>query len=597
MSTEVKVNVTVGGANEAAKEVGKVNDELNTATGALDKVTGGAVTAFKSMIGGLKGAVRGLKTFKGALISTGIGALVVAVGSLVSYFTKTERGAEMLEKAMAGLQGVTNVLADRASAMGEAIMNAITNPKEAIISFGNTIKTYITDRVASIIDGLGLMGKAISLLFEGEFDEAASTAAEGFKKVYYEGSILESVVEGVGETITTVASQVKTAATAMSDLAARSIQLRKDQRQLRKEFAEGRAAFKEYNLIAEDTTASLEDRLAAAEAAINIEQSLMAERQRLAQEEVDIQKAKMALSENTEEDYERLTELEVALINIREESAERQTTINNKLNIIRNQAKKEAEDALKAEQDLLNAQYEAQDKLLAALQTAEENEIDAVNAKYDALFDLAYANGLDTTGLIERQQAEVAAITKKYSDQEVAQTEAAEARKVQARVKGMQAAVQVGMALSGFLQQILTADSDATEEQQRKAFEQGKKLQIAGVVMSTASAIMAALAAPPVGYGSSPAGIAASITAGLLGATQIAAISKQQFGATASTDTGGSATTSFTRALTPENFATSATTPTGNNMGNQEPLRAYVVSTEMTSQQQLDAQLSHRSRL
>ena len=262
-----------------------------------------------------------------------------------------------------------------------------------------------------------------------------------------------------------------------------------------------------------------------------------------------------------------------------------------------NQAKKEAEDALKAEQDLLNAQYEAQDKLLAALQTAEENEIDAVNAKYDALFDLAYENGLDTTGLIERQQAEVAAITKKYSDQEVAEAEAAEAKKVQARVKGMQAAVQVGMALSGFLQEMLTADSDATEEQQRKAFEQGKKLQIAGVVMSTASAIMAALAAPPVGYGSSPAGIAASITAGLLGATQIAAISKQQFGATASTDTGGSATTSFTRALTPENFATSATTPTGNNMGNQEPLRAYVVSTEMTSQQQLDAQLSHRSRL
>lgn len=62
-------------------------------------------TAMKSAASAIGQGTNALKIFKIALISTGIGALIVAVGSLIAFFTKTERGAEKLERVMAGVGG------------------------------------------------------------------------------------------------------------------------------------------------------------------------------------------------------------------------------------------------------------------------------------------------------------------------------------------------------------------------------------------------------------------------------------------------------------------------------------------------------------
>lgn len=608
MSTEVKVNLTVTGTEQATKSIDAVDDatkglesNVDAATGALDKMTGGAVSGFKNMVKGVKGVIMGMKGFRAAMISTGVGALVVAVGSLIAYFTQTQRGAEKLEVAMSVLKGVTQVLTDNAIALGESIYNAFTNPKQALIDFGSALKQYVTDKVNAVIQMFGLLGSAVKKLFERDFEGAMDDASAATEIFFNEANLLKDVGEAVVDTFKNVAESVqettkrmKANATAASDLAKASIQLRKDQRKLRVEFAEGRAQFKEYNMIAEDLNATTEDRLVAAQAAIDIEQSLMAERQRVAAEELRIHKQTMALGENTEEDMERLTELEVALINIREESAERQTTINNKLNIIRNQAAAEAQKLSDEEQALLKQQEDAYQLYLQAVQSAQDNEIDAVNAKYDKLFDTLTLAGQSTAGLVEKQQAEVAAITKKYLDKEVQDTKDAEDKKRGARVRGIQQALQVGQAFMSFMQAQNQAGEEATEEAQRAAFERSKKLQISGALMSMASAIIGALAAPPVGLGPTPAGFAASATAALMGAAQIATIKQQQFNSTTS---GSTESPQMTRALVPDNLPVADTTPTLENRQSQEPMRAYVVSQEITSQQQLDTALSHRSRL
>jgi hypothetical protein len=96
----VEIEVKSKGAAKAISDVTKglssFNDELNKnreATKILDQITGGAVTQFKdykaSLTGGIK-AVKGLSaSFKGlrtAVISTGIGALVVALALIVAYW-------------------------------------------------------------------------------------------------------------------------------------------------------------------------------------------------------------------------------------------------------------------------------------------------------------------------------------------------------------------------------------------------------------------------------------------------------------------------------------------------------------------------------
>jgi len=401
MAERIDVGVTIKGTEKVSSDLTKVDnatkglgESVNMASGALDKMTGGALTAFSGISKGVKSAIVGMKTFRGVMISTGIGALVVAVGSLVAYFTQTQKGAEKLEIAMAGLKIVFAKITDVASSFGEKILFVFTEPQQAIKDFYAVLKTWFIDKVKEVIKSVGLLGSAFVKLFNRDFSGALADATQGAKGLFMEltplgaaietvGAIVENVVPVLGELV----EEINEAVDAATKLQNRSIQLRKDQRDLALAFAEGRAQIKEYNLIAEDTNQTLEDRLEAAQKAIDIEKGLMAERQRIAQEEVDIQKAKMALSENVEADQQKLVDLEVALINIRTESAEMQTTLNNKLNIIRQQTAAEKAAEMKTFLDGLNEMGKAEEaatlkrlKELKIIKDAEEATAQAVRA-------------------------------------------------------------------------------------------------------------------------------------------------------------------------------------------------------------------------
>ena len=418
MSERIDVGVTIKGTEKVSSDLTKVDnatkglgESVNMASGALDRMTGGAITAFSGISKGLKSAIVGMKTFRGVMISTGIGALVVAVGSLVAYFTQTQKGAEKLEIAMAGVKIIFAKLTDVASDLGEKIIGVFTEPEQAIKDFYAVLKTWFIDKVNEVVKSVGLLGSAFVKLFAGDFSGALGDATEGAKGLFMEltplGAAIETVgaiVENVVPALTELVDEIGEAISETDKLSKRSIQLRKDQRDLALGFAEGRAQIKEYNLIAEDTTKGLEERIEAAQKAIDIEKGLMAERQRIAQEEVDIQKAKMALTENTEADQQKLVDLEVALINIRTESAEMQTTLGNKLNIINAQAAAEKATQMKTFLDGLETMGKAEDdsklkrlKDLKILTDAEKAAADAVrtarlgivSASFDALKSMA----------------------------------------------------------------------------------------------------------------------------------------------------------------------------------------------------------------
>lgn len=401
MAEKIEVGVTIKGTEKVSSDLTKIDDKtqdisgnVNMASGALDRMTGGALTAFTGISNGVKSAIVGMKTFRGVMISTGIGALVVAVGSLVAYFTQTQKGAEKLEIAMAGVKIVFAKLTDVASDLGEKILWVFTEPEQAIKDLWGTIKTYFVDKFNEVIKSVGLLGSAFVKLFEGDFSGALTDATQGAKGLFMEltplgvaietvGAIVENVVPVLGEFV----EEVNEAVDSATKLANRSIKLREAQRGLQIAFATGRAEIKEYNLIAEDTTQTLEDRLKAAQKAIDIEKALMAERQRLATEERDIAKANLALSKNLEEDTQKLVDLEVALINIRTESAEMQTTLNNKLNIIRQQTAAEKAAEMKTFLDGLNEMGKAEEeaklkrlKDLKIIKDAEEATAQAVRA-------------------------------------------------------------------------------------------------------------------------------------------------------------------------------------------------------------------------
>jgi len=168
------------------KEVGDVNESTNTLTDSLDKMTGGAITGFKGMVKGVKSVILGFRTLKGAIAASGIGLLIIAIGAVTAAFTSTEEGQNKFAKIMGVIGTLTSVLVDRLAALGTAIMDAFTNPVEALKGFRDSIKEYVTDQIALVTDGLGLLGSAIKKAFSGDFSGALDDAGAGLKKLYIE---------------------------------------------------------------------------------------------------------------------------------------------------------------------------------------------------------------------------------------------------------------------------------------------------------------------------------------------------------------------------------------------------------------------------
>lgn len=111
--------------------MGDISKTLGTIKGGFLKlsVAIGGTTEATSL------ASKALKVFKIALASTGIGLLIVALGSLVAYFTKSQEGSNALSKVMGQLGQIVSTVTDYFIKLGEAIVKAFKNPGEAVKKF------------------------------------------------------------------------------------------------------------------------------------------------------------------------------------------------------------------------------------------------------------------------------------------------------------------------------------------------------------------------------------------------------------------------------------------------------------------------------
>jgi chromosome segregation ATPase len=108
------------------KEVAKTKDTQEELGGVLDKTTGGAITKFKGLKGTLGTVVKSFKTLRGAIIATGIGALIVAVGSLTAMFSRSEEGQNKFAKILTQLGVIAGNVMDIFSDLGKVVFNVFT---------------------------------------------------------------------------------------------------------------------------------------------------------------------------------------------------------------------------------------------------------------------------------------------------------------------------------------------------------------------------------------------------------------------------------------------------------------------------------------
>ena len=292
----------------------------------------------------------GLKILKIALISTGIGAIVVVLGSLVAYLTKTQKGTEFLSNAMAGLGAAINVIIDRVAKFGGALVK----------------------------------------VFSGDFKGAAQD--------------MKATFAGIGDELQ---REIKLAYE-LNDI---SQQLEKQEVMLNMQRAASRKEIERLKMISDDTTKSAKERIAAAKQASEMEQADMKQQIELGEKKLanilgqkevtqevrdmldavskgamsaDDAISRLGLSESTVSDLKDFADLFQNVVDKQRDSYTKQIELQNKTNSITKESSRKILETKKAQQAKeLELIRQAEDTALSLVKEGIEKQRQTINLQYD----------------------------------------------------------------------------------------------------------------------------------------------------------------------------------------------------------------------
>ena len=370
--------------------------EVKSNLGEVKKDASNAASEFKIMGVSLNGVKAGFASaavtakgmfgsIKAGLISTGIGAFVVLIGSLVSYFTNTKRGAEMLERAMAGLGAIVSVVTDLFSSVGETMVSAFEDPKQAIADLWEFIKTNLMNRLTGMVDGFKAAGKLIQAAISLDWEGVKEGAEEYGQALIQVGTGMDveqqkAFIKGIKD----IGTEMNNEAAAAMRLKGMLQQLKDEEREFSKVRAQTRQDIQKARLDALDESKTAEERLAAVQKANDLELKTTEDVLEMQRRKIEVQKETMALSENMAEDLDELASLEVELIDLQTQSFQTQKrlatemeTLTNEIAADKKAKQKEIDDAadLKVKKEIADAKLVADAKIKEEEKLAKKKEI------------------------------------------------------------------------------------------------------------------------------------------------------------------------------------------------------------------------------
>ena len=614
-------------AGDAADDTAEKTKEAGEQTGFLQDRYEGVKDTVKKLRADFKLATKGIRTFfttgtkgakalKIAFASTGIGLLVVAIVSLIDYFKDTEEGSRALTVAFESVGVIVNMLIDGIANFGGKVIEAFTNPVEAISNFAASLKAFVVDKVEQLIEGIGLLGKAIGAVFEGEFGKAADLAGEGLSKIGDSALALNpvtAVAYQLGQTIINdVVPAVKAAVSATNDLVVSQRALRDLQQELIVENAQLTKSLEINQKTAEDTTLAYDQRAEALEKVNQANIALAKNQADLAAAEEQAIRNELALADSYEDREELETQLaeatatrietETALELKKQEAArlsreleleevERQRSIADTIKQLQLETIQDEEEAARKGLEL------AEQQTLIELENlrATEEEKEAVRQEFRILR--------------EQQEAEFAAKRKEREDQEDADAKQRRQEDLDEERELQSAKLQVisaGFDALGALAQAFASEDEARAE---RNFKIQKALSLASATVQGVESVINAYSTAQ----KSPITIAfpayPAIQAGLAGAfaaAQIATIARSKFkggnpspAASISESSGPQFDPTAINQRADADLAANQDAGAAVNPINQqqEPIRAYVVATEVTSAQEANTQINNLATL
>ena len=590
---EVKITFTIDGIEKEVKSVEELQKEMKNLGKETKKVAeensilAKGKQAFADMKAGIKGATAGFKGLKGAIAATGLGALLIALTSLFAYFKNSEEGSRKLAIAMEALGIITGKISDFFSALGEQIVWAFTNPKEALMNFVDLLKENIFNRFEGLLELVPKLGKAIGLLFSGKFKEAGKVAADAVGKVVLGVEDITDKVADATESVIefgkTVVAEVKEAVEVATLLVDQFRNIRDAQQKLIVDNALLNKEMETQQKIAEDTNRTYEERKTALEA-LGEAQVKLAEN--LAKQ-AKLEEQNLRLQISQESNYEKREELETSLAEAVATRIDAETALETR-----------RLDAQRITAELENEEIARKQTIRDKLAEMELEDIENEFEKAQAELEAAQLKDLEELDRLKATEAEKNKVKEFYTDKakKLKKEEADFEKLMQKQVSD--ANLQVASQALGAISQLVGENTTA-----------GKAAAIAATTIDTYLGAQKAYTSQLIpGDPTSP--IRAAIAAGVAvagGLANVAAIVKTKTPGTGGG--GGGSTPSRPTVPTFDPTAGLASAATDADIDNQvgpdsvgpgaaaPTIRAYVVAEEMTSQQEADAKINDLARL
>jgi len=595
------------GVGKGLKKVEESTEGVNKELKKVEKGTGGVNKELKKSAKGTSGLAGGFKKVGTAIKAAGIGLLISALGTLVQVFKNNQGAIDAFETGLTALKIAGNdlfkFLEANVGSVVDYFKSIFEDPKQALIDFAEAFKKNIQERFDSYLDTLGFLASAVKKVFSGDFAGAMDDVKAAGKESL-------DVLTGVNNSFDKATELVSEAVTAISDYTSETLKSAKATVELSK--AAEIAAIQQQGLIEEfdraaeiqrqirdDETKSFEERIAANEKLGEILQDQIEAETAL----IDIQQRAIQdrLAKGLIPEFEAKKQL-LELENERAAILAKVTGFESEQLINRNSLLREQRDLQdQITQQAIDRQKQLDDISLEIMQEGIDKELMMSAQKYDDLYAQAEGNAELQKQITEAQEAEQQAIRDKYDAERKAAEEKAAADQIALEREKQEQLEQLAtdglQALSGATDFFL----EKSKVNAKRQFQITKGLQLALAIVDGIKAVTASLAYAPVAIGAAPnpAGIASLAFAVLSSAVAVAKIASAKYEPSGGGGGGGGGGASTS---TPSIPTAGGGAPQFNTVGtsgfnqvagsiaqqNQEPVKAYVVSTDVTSQQSLD---------
>lgn len=258
--------------------------------------------AIKGSTTATNAGTKSLKLFRLALISTGIGAIVVALGALIAAFSSTQAGVDAINKALAPLKGAF-----------QGIIGVIQDISLNVFGqLGDRFKVVS----GAILQGIDLIRLGWNKL-TGDIEEAteiqdrmkvrAEEMAEAQGRINEKTEALKGIFKGAGD-------EIRAAVEAQKEIERLTISIETKEAELILTRAKAGAQLKELQLIANDRTKSAKENNDAANEAIAIAKNLATEEKAVISLKIKQEELRQSQNDSDRKDLAVLNELKASAI-------------------------------------------------------------------------------------------------------------------------------------------------------------------------------------------------------------------------------------------------------------------------------------------